>query len=541
MKALIASLSLQEPDEAKNVHCRFPARLRWLRERGHTVPPAPIPCTKLEAFRARMSARSVAVVFSSYYLNNPASSFGHTLIRLGKHPGTDAEDRTAMELLDTGINYGALTGDAGPLLYSLGGLTGFFIGTFDAIPYYYKVRLYNDYESRDLWSYHLDLSEAETTMLVDHLWELGHTHFDYYFLKENCSYHVLAALEAVRPSLRLVERLPRLYTIPSETLKALHAEGLVRKTSFRPSPATQFQHQLGLLDADERQQVEGLVYAGKAPSALSLDRRALIYDTALSLIDFKHAKELAKLDGKGLPIKKPILLGRSKIPVRSPDLDFSAKMEQAPHLGHGQKRLILGAAQRDGRQYMDAEWRFAFHDPLDNDTGYPPRTRLEVMKAVGRTDGVNHQLRELLLVDASSLGQWDQFSRPLSWKARLGQWQTRHDGEDLTSWGFTGGAGYARPISLLTPFAMLHGEVAHVPEKVHRGKFAWGADAGLLAEFTRSWKFQSLLEWRAKPWDESRVANELRFSSAAYGLGVFHHAYLVDGTSEAGIKSLFYF
>ena len=72
---------------------------------------------------------------------------------------------------------------------------------FHALPYFYKVREYNDYESRDLWEYDLNLSPRAVAMLVAHLWELGSTYFDYFYLSENCSYHSLAVLGVAEPSL----------------------------------------------------------------------------------------------------------------------------------------------------------------------------------------------------------------------------------------------------------------------------------------------------------------------------------------------------
>src|SRR5262249_53633592 len=148
------------------------------------------------------------------------------------------------ELLDYGVDYSADVDTTNALLYAFKGLTGLFPGTFHHYPYYYKVREYNDYESRDLWEYDLSLSPAQVAMLVAHIWELGSTYFDYYYLTENCSYHVLGALEAAAPELELLRHV-KTPVIPVDTVKALYEnQGLVRDVRYRPSIRTQFRKRI---------------------------------------------------------------------------------------------------------------------------------------------------------------------------------------------------------------------------------------------------------------------------------------------------------
>jgi hypothetical protein len=160
--------------------CRFPARAAWLFGKL-AFDPAQLPaqeCPRLDEYWQRMEPESASLIFSSYYLNNPASAFGHTFLRIRKRDqGVSTERR---ELLDQGIDYSANADTANPVLYAFKGLTGLFPGSFHLFPYYYKVREYNDYESRDIWEYDLDLTPPQLAMLVAHIFELGSTWFDYY-------------------------------------------------------------------------------------------------------------------------------------------------------------------------------------------------------------------------------------------------------------------------------------------------------------------------------------------------------------------------
>lgn len=536
LEAFIKSIEEDHPDPKKNAQCRFPARVRWLRK-FREVPETKVNCEEYKVFRDRIAAKSISVVFSSYYLNNPGSSFGHTFIRFGKNTNEVMDqDSTTTELLDTGINYGALTEGAHPVIFAIGGLAGWFSGNYNAIPYYYKVREYNDYETRDLWSYQLDMSQEEIDFMVDHIWELGTTRFDYFFLTENCSYHVLSILEAARPTLRLHEFMPRLYTIPSETLKALMHEGLVRKVTFRPSASTQFYHQLNLLNKEEEKAAKELFFDKKSPPEFEPERKSLVYDTVLSLVDYKYAADVLKGEEKAQALKRPLLIARSKIPVRSKELDFSYKFPEAPHLGHGQKRVALSYASREGKNLVDLEWRFAFHDILDNVVGYPPKTSLEIMKAHIRTDGQDYQLRDFSLLDVRTLGKWDIYNKAASWKLKLGQTQTRFESEDLTTFGFSGGYGYSYELGPFTPYLLAHVEAGYIFERLHKFKPNYGGDVGILTDISSDWKLNSVFEGRAHPYNESNLKNEIRYSNRHFGIGAYHQVFTIDGDQEVALR-----
>jgi len=83
------------------------------------------------------------------------------------------------------------------------------------MPYYLKVREYNDMENRDVWEYELDLSHDTIDRVLMHVWELGPIYFDYYFFDENCSYYLLE-LWKLRARSRSHQRIP-LVAIPSDT------------------------------------------------------------------------------------------------------------------------------------------------------------------------------------------------------------------------------------------------------------------------------------------------------------------------------------
>jgi Domain of unknown function (DUF4105) len=232
------SLPLEAGREDEHALCRFPARRRMLDERLHFTGALHTPtCPALARYLAVLDPESVAAVYAANYLNNPASAFGHTFLRLRKRrpKGSAVPD----DALAFGVEYVANTDTENPFLYAFKGLTGLFPGVFRFHSYESKLHEYANGEARDLWEYELDLTHAEVTMLALHLWELSTTHLDYYYLTKNCSYHLLATLEAAAPRIDLVSRL-NFVVLPRDTIKALYRiPGLVRGTVYRPSVRSQ--------------------------------------------------------------------------------------------------------------------------------------------------------------------------------------------------------------------------------------------------------------------------------------------------------------
>ncbi|MEO8705577.1 MAG: DUF4105 domain-containing protein [Kofleriaceae bacterium] len=415
--------------------CQFPARYRFLDRALHfdatrLAKPA---CPRYDEFLTRVNAQSLSFVFSSYYLNNPASVFGHTFVRIVKKAETKDEERH--ELLDYSVEFSATVDTSNALIYGVKGLLGLFPGTFRNVPYYFKVRQYNDYESRDLYEYELNLSPAELDAFLSHLWELGSTFFDYYYVSENCSYHLLGALEAIRPDLDLLSHM-HWPVIPADTIKALYANpGLVKAIRFRPSLRRQFLERLSHLDSEQRDVVEKLVEKPATPLPADVkDTRAIaVLDAAQDLIDIRHAKAITHdVNSAAGRLKQTLLERRAEITMPSNPLSVDTPWKLMPQFGHDSRRIGVGFAADDGwgKNGSDAmgvtlDARLALHDLADPTPGYPEFSQLEFLptRARIRTDDPDtkrFELESISLVRIISLSPQDRFDRKLSWKVDLG-------------------------------------------------------------------------------------------------------------------------
>jgi len=108
------------------------------------------------------------MVFPTAHINSPASMYGHTFLRVSSNHDTP--------LISNAINFAAKTNDTNGLIFAYKGLFGEYEGRYSILPYYEKIKEYNNLEQRDIWEYDLDLTQEEINRLVLHTFELKDSH-----------------------------------------------------------------------------------------------------------------------------------------------------------------------------------------------------------------------------------------------------------------------------------------------------------------------------------------------------------------------------
>ncbi len=135
-----------------------------------------VECPQYRRFAKDGKIASLSLVFATGYLGNPASYYGHLLLKINDHE----ENRNALE--DLAVNYGAKIPDnENMLVYMSKGLIGEYRSTFSPKTFYFYQHKYNDEEMRDLWEYEIKLDESGYELVVAHLWELLGVEHKYYF------------------------------------------------------------------------------------------------------------------------------------------------------------------------------------------------------------------------------------------------------------------------------------------------------------------------------------------------------------------------
>jgi hypothetical protein len=482
-------------DHSQHPICRFPARLKFLKEQLHGVPdfwkslPKP-ECVFQRIFLEALSPQSVSFVFSSYYADSPGSAFGHTFFRFNRFNHLGGRQ----ELLDYGVGYAANVTVSNGALYALLGLVGGFTGTWTNVPYYYKVREYNDFESRDLWSYDLNLTPDEVQMLAYHMWEIGDHYYTYYFFTQNCAYHMLTALEAAAPRLSVSDKVPFLYVIPADSIKALfHEKNLVSNVSFRPSQRMVFLKRFDALSDSVKKSF--VTYAsGSNPENLELIKefsaqdKALFLDAAIDLYDLRNPKIAIANDDEMLVVKDKLLLARSQVEVISEDLTFPIDQKERPDLSHGSSRLGLSAQFLDQQNTGYFEYRFALHDLLDEKHAMPRNSLLEFFDLKFKIKPNGLRFEEMNMFKVFNINPINFFEKKITWGLEIGaQNKVKYcdaQPESCHLWGALAKVGYAKDffelsdsyLWLLATMNMRYGEQL----KFRRDYLAPGLEFGTL-------------------------------------------------------------
>lgn len=402
------------------VACVFPARRMWIEKKsGHTFPA--VHCDRYHRFLEILQPQSLTYVFSSYYLNNPASGFGHTFLRVNKSPS--AKDGERYELADYGIGYAAVMISDNPLVYSILGVFGMMPGAFDINPYYFKVREYNDFESRDLWEYDLSFTPEEVNLIIAHVWELSDVNFDYYYFSENCSYRILSIFEVARPELHLVEQLKQ-QVMPADTVQLVaRAQGLVKEVHYRPSVRATFQNRYETLSMSLKSRIGNFAKTESLDDLtanLETQEKKEVLDAAMDYLDFRYPQDILRKEGK-YSFKKQILLARAETGGVSDTLKIATPYDEAPEKAYGSRRVSLGYRHWEKEDYTFLGAKLSLHDLLDPKIGYPPTAQITMGDFVGSWNSRTKEvaLEKFTLFEVVSLAPIDDFAKSPSWRLRV--------------------------------------------------------------------------------------------------------------------------
>ena len=474
--------------------CAFIARYHWLKERLRFDAQrlAPLSCERFDRWRKELNPQGISLIFPAAFLNNPASMFGHTFLRIDQHGQTQQT-----RLLAYTIDYAAdVPSDAG-LEFAFKGILGGYKGYFSTPPYYLKVQAYRDIENRDMWEYRLNLTSTQIDRLLMHAWEMGNAYFDYFFFKENCSYHILSLLEYANPELYLRDQF-HVWTIPAETVRAVVAyPGLVGEAAYRPSRSTIIKRKRALLTAEELSLSRQLMFApalAQDPSftARPLVRRAFVLDVVSDYLRYK-----GESDDPEVTVYKErhrqVLTERSKLSIPSEEMAIRPYTQQ-PDAGHRTTRISVGGGWRNDDTFEEASFRVLYHDLLDPEQGYTPDAQIEALGLTVRHYNRAEQTRveRATLINILSLAPIDHLFRAPSWKVNAGMQTIRWNGCRLCSNGvINGGVGGAVESSLigrevLFVFAEAEANISPAYREYHR--VGGGVTAGILADVTERWK-----------------------------------------------------
>lgn len=431
---LIAFFSDYEGDPNKNPRCRHPARYFWLaNELNLAAPDWPAHhCPALEHWADFPNLESVSVVMVSGYMGNPASTFGHLLVKLNNRAYENSG-----ELLDRGINFGALVPEnENPLIYALRGIFGGYEAGFSDKRFYTQDLVYTQLQSRDMWEYVLDLGESEQKLLIFHIWELVGQKYPYYFLRENCAFRSAEVLEIVID--RNLVGSP-LWYLPIQLFHNMESPAndaqnrYVREVRFLPSMQRVLYRSFDALSSDEQARVNSFISADPHLDPTDSFRKVGSQQSKINMANFlldyyqyKAGDNQAILDNSAATQLSALKRYRLTLPADTGVQQKDGDELPRPSLGTKPSKLGYTAIVNDERDYLHGiEYSAVYFDRLGTNS-------------TGNIDG------EIVLFDLKAayddVEQWAITDFDLLRVENLSVRQTGLTGEKKLSWRFKLGA-----------------------------------------------------------------------------------------------------
>jgi len=473
--AEVALFSLSEQPDNESLQCRFPARYQWLKQFYPNWKDQA--CSELNEWKSDVDAHKLTLIFPASYLNSPSSMYGHTLIRL------DREDESKSKLLSYSVNFAA---NADPtdneLVFSYKGLAGGYPGVVSILPYYAKVNEYSHLEHRDVWEYQLNLTEQEVDQFVNHIWETKETEFDYFFFDENCSYRLLALLDASSERIDVAKNFS-LKAMPINTIRSLIDSDKVDSVEYRASSGVMLNQQQEQLSESQKDWAKKIIEEpdylnNEAFMQLPEFERAQILEVSISYLRYLVVK---KKQNSPANRKKSLALlsARSKIPMQDvfqPIVEPEIRDDEG-HLTH---RAMVALGQQNNDEFVDLQMRIAYHELMDLPDGFIRGGQIEMgaltlrgvnknnTSAITEKDELSLQLQRFSIINILSLGSRDHFQQPISWRVNAGFDRFILEGSDLFAHLDVGG-GYSYDLGF-------NGDA----EKSGKSASDWGQVYGLL-------------------------------------------------------------
>ena len=398
--------------------CAFPERFKYIQGKyPNTQFPQPS-CHDLQEWKMAIGAKSISLVFSSAYANNPGSMFGHVLIKFNKFspdiPHKDLQNYTA--------SFGAVPDpNDNAVFYAVKGMFGGYRSYFTLQPYYVKTSEYNNSESRDLWDYELNIGEEKIDRILNHLWELyGSSWFDYYFFDENCSLYVSKLLEI---AIEETHSIPyKFFTLPTDIVNRFASrEGLIKKVHFRPSLKRQLASKWKNIDSLRHTELLKAFKTRSVPRNSNLKE----LDFLAQLIEYTNSEKkiFAEMAGYESKILNQLAVSEGE----KPKLEMKPSSNR-PDWGHAPSKIILGLARDQKSELVQFGYRGVLHDLYDFDPGYESFNKIELLKFMSEYDLKNKKfdLENFTIVSLQSLPGHSSLFPKMSWAVTVELSKTYH-------------------------------------------------------------------------------------------------------------------
>lgn len=440
--------SVDIPDQ--HAQCRFRGRYLWLSQQldFNSLGITPVTCPDYASFSAQQQASSISVVFATGYLGNPASYYGHLLLKIN----SPLESKTT-SLENTAINFGAnVPANENMLIYIGKGIFGGYDSSFTHQQYFYHSHNYGESELRDLWEYELDLPRDALELLIAHLWELMGADYTYYFFNRNCAYRMGELLELIIDEPLVAAWRP--WETPQAIMQRLGdvsygGKPLVKQIRYHPSRQSKLYQRYQHLSSLERKLVHDIVSGkntldGMPLASLDQSRQHAVVDTLMDYYQFVRDEKAGDKDPNNERYRR-VLAKRYLLPPGDSSVLFGSP--NRPHLGRKPSYLSVGVGSNDqSGEHLEIHLRPAYYDALDAGFGHTKNGALSMGEFIVGARAGSWFIKDMSLLKIESISRNYTAlpgDRKASWYLDVGAEQAELDCIECLSTKARAGYGYA--------------------------------------------------------------------------------------------------
>lgn len=506
---LQAALKQLNNGEEQTFKCQFPERYRWLKKQiGDSISIDEFStCSELSEWANLEQLNSASLVYASGYLGNPASFFGHILLKFNY-----LEDKTGSNImLDNSINFGAeIPPEDGAIVYVFKGFFGGYTAAFKEDSFYRHHNAYAKQESRTLWQYELNLTDEQLLSLVLHVWELRSQQFDYYYLNDNCASRMAELIAVVNPDFKATFQSP--WVQPITVFKQFwdHNPNSFRSIKPIPSSYSQFLESYQNLSEKELSSLIDIYssqhFDHQGYKTLSTVEKTNVINT---LLDYSEYQQDYSYEGSSK--FRQMLLGQRFLLPAQQSQPRNIDVSSAPHLGQQPSTLRVGITTPDkGDIETTLTLRPTYYDLLSSDVGRLPNSAVSmgtIEVAVKNNDIALSRLDLANILSLSPAQTQLQDETNLSWKLRVGLENTKQSCHQCLMGIFEFGAGS----SMLIDSGVLYGlaELRLQGREDRHDYFSNQVTVGALYDISNHWRTHLELNIPISGWntDEDYVIN----------------------------------
>lgn len=486
------------------VTCRYPARMAFLQEALEWQLPAKPGCPDLQRWRRNGQVTGISVVFVSGDLSNPASFFGHILLKFNE---ADESQSDLRNLDGRSVNFGALVPEGeNPVFYLTRGLIGGYPSAYSSTTYFEQRHDYGDSQQRDMWEYRLNLTPAQVARLVDHTWEAQHGRNTYFFLTRNCAYEFAQLLALAVDDLALPEI--KLWSTPADLFEAMleakAATGapLVADITLIASRQREFRQAYASLSRAEQRLLAALIAAlangdrGQLPDSFAqADPASQSRVLEVGLLYTRFGRQRVAADGPEFAevqrMQRDLALLRLRLPAGAAlvtqDPDIAPPTEG--HLSSlAQVTLLSHSALGTG---LELRLRPAYSGFLSLDAGALPYSAVSMgdVSLLVRDENINLRRLDLIRIDTFNLSRSGlPLDKSPAWSFRAGAEDRDLSCDDCLVGFVEGGYGRSFPLGQSAAVAFL-AQGRAVTERTTGGTFEAGAKIQLVGSAHPGLKF----------------------------------------------------